>query len=108
MTVFAALLRAVNVGGTGKLPMSELLALCMRAGFLDSRTYLQSGNVVFRSTGDRASTQARLSDVLGKRMKKPVVVVLRTGPELRAMLKINPFPEAEPSRVIVFLYDRPL
>lgn len=107
MTVFVALLRAVNVGGTGKLRMGDLLALCKRIGLLDVRTYLQSGNAVFRSKRDLASTQALLSEALGKRMKKPVTLVLRTGPEMRGLLKTNPFPQAEPSRVIVFFYDRP-
>lgn len=46
MTSFVALLRAVNVGGTGKLPMSELKVMCQAVGFQDARTYIASGNVV--------------------------------------------------------------
>ena len=46
MTAFVALLRAVNVGGTGKLPMSELRNLCGRLGFSNARTFITSGNVV--------------------------------------------------------------
>lgn len=49
MTVFVALLRAVNVGGTGPLPMAELKAICEGLGFSDVKTYIQSGNVLFRS-----------------------------------------------------------
>ncbi|HEY0489493.1 MAG TPA: DUF1697 domain-containing protein, partial [Telluria sp.] len=49
MTTFIALLRAVNVGGTGKLPMTELKAMCEAAGFTNVRTYIASGNVVFDS-----------------------------------------------------------
>jgi uncharacterized protein (DUF1697 family) len=48
-TAFIALLRAVNVGGTGKLPMTELKAMCDDAGFADAKTYIASGNVVFTS-----------------------------------------------------------
>ncbi len=47
------LLRAVNVG-TGKLPMAELRALCEAAGFAEVRTYIASGNVVFRAPGTEA------------------------------------------------------
>ena len=54
MTVFIALLRAVNVGGTGKLPMTKLRAMCEAAGFTDVRTYIASGNVVFGSPSSRA------------------------------------------------------
>ena len=49
MTAFVALLRAVNVGGTGKLPMSDLTALCEAAGFTKVETYIASGNVVFEA-----------------------------------------------------------
>ena len=49
---YVALLRAVNVGGTGKLPMSELAAMCEDAGFARVRTYIASGNVVFVSELD--------------------------------------------------------
>ena len=49
MTVFVALLRAVNVGGTGMLPMKDLAALCTKLGFENVRTYIQTGNVVFTS-----------------------------------------------------------
>ena len=46
MTRCIALIRAVNVGGTGKLPMSELKSICEDAGFLNVQTYIASGNVV--------------------------------------------------------------
>jgi hypothetical protein len=49
MTSYVALLRAVNVGGTGKLPMAQLLELCAEVGFTGARTYITSGNVIFQS-----------------------------------------------------------
>src|SRR5262249_36195939 len=68
------------------------------------RTYILSGNVVFRSKHGMASTQARLAKALAAKMKAPVGVILRTGAELRTTLAANPFTKAEPSRVIVFFY----
>jgi uncharacterized protein (DUF1697 family) len=47
MTAYVALLRAVNVGGTGKLPMSDLKEMCEALGFTGVRTYIASGNVCF-------------------------------------------------------------
>jgi uncharacterized protein (DUF1697 family) len=47
MPVYVALLRAVNVGGTGKLAMSKLKAMCAAEGFTEAETYIASGNVVF-------------------------------------------------------------
>ena len=53
MTAYIALLRAVNVGGTDKLPMAELRSMCERLGFAKVRTYIASGNVVLESDEDR-------------------------------------------------------
>ncbi len=50
MAIFVALLRAINVSGTGMLPMKELSAICIDLGFEKVRTYIQSGNVVFESS----------------------------------------------------------
>ncbi|QWT19828.1 DUF1697 domain-containing protein [Bacillus sp. NP157] len=65
MPAFIALLRAVNVGGTGKLPMAELKAMCEAEGFLAVKTYIASGNVVFTSTlkekAVKAALEARLA-----------------------------------------------
>jgi uncharacterized protein (DUF1697 family) len=108
MTAYAALLRAINVGGTGKLPMTELKALCEKAGFFDVATYIQSGNVVFRSQRGEASVKKRLEQSLAERMGKPVGVHVRTREEIEAVLEHNPFPGEPPNRVIVFFLDAPL
>ncbi len=60
MPCFVALLRAVNVGGTGKLPMSGLTALCTRTGFGSVRTYVASGNVIFTTTLSEPRVKAAL------------------------------------------------
>jgi uncharacterized protein (DUF1697 family) len=60
MTVFIALLRAVNVGGTGKLAMKDLTAVCEAAGFAKVRTHIASGNVVFESNRSEARAKAVL------------------------------------------------
>ena len=51
MTTYVALLRAVNVGGTGKLAMADLKSLCVKAGFDKVQTYIASGNIVLREQG---------------------------------------------------------
>lgn len=107
MTVYVALLRAINVGGTGNLAMADLEKVCERCGFEDVRTYIQSGNVLFKSSLDPASARKKLAGALAARMKAPVGVYLRTSAELRATVTRNPFPKAEPSRVVVFFLDEP-
>jgi len=101
MAVFIALLRAVNVGGTGLLPMKDLAAMCADIGFENVRTYIQSGNVVFKSRLGEKGIQAKLEKALEAKMGKKVDVVVRTAAELESVLKSNPFPDAIPAKVAV-------
>lgn len=103
MAAFVALLRAVNVGGTGKLPMSDLKAMCEELGFVSVRTYIASGNVVFGSRKSEAAIKATL-DYAGK----PVGVLVRSAAEMAQVLADNPFPKAKPNRTVaIFLDERP-
>ncbi|MBX7112005.1 MAG: DUF1697 domain-containing protein [Dehalococcoidia bacterium] len=107
MPTYVALLRAVNVGGTGKLPMSDLRALCAAAGFESVQTYIASGNVVFTSDRPAADVKGRLEAALADYAGKPVGVLLRTPTELAAVLAANPFRAARPNRVLVTFLDSP-
>jgi uncharacterized protein (DUF1697 family) len=106
MMIFAALLRAVNVGGTGKLAMSELRQLCEKAGFKNAKTYIQSGNVVLRSSLPEKEIKATLETLLQAKLGKPVRVLVRTAPELAGILARNPFKQALPSQVLVLFLDK--
>ena len=106
MAVFVALLRAVNVGGTGKITMDDLRALCESAGFGNVRTYIQSGNVVFTSKHGAAAVQQKLEAALAKKMGKPVGVHIRTPAEIAAIIDRNPFKKAAPNRLLVLFLDR--
>lgn len=105
MAILVALLRAINVGGTGKLAMAELVGLCEKAGFTDVRTYIQSGNVVFRTGASEAKAKTTLERALAAKLGKPVGVFLRRPAELDRVLADNPFQEAPPNRVIVMFLD---
>lgn len=106
MTVFVALLRAVNVGGTGTLPMKDLVTLCTSLGFEHVRTYIQSGNVVFESARAEREVGAELERALAERMGKRIDVAVRTAAALRATLAANPFPGAQPAQVgVLFLFE---
>jgi len=105
MAVFIAFLRAVNVGGTGKLTMDDLRDLCREQGFGSVQTYIQSGNVVFTSDLPAAKVKSGLEASLEEKLGKPVGVLLRTPDELEALLERNPFPDAAPNRVVVLFLD---
>ena len=92
MSVYVALLRAVNVGGTGKLPMSDLKELCEKAGCRKVRTYIASGNVVFESRMTEVQVKTALETALAAYAGKPVGVLVRTAPEMSEVLASNPFP----------------
>ena len=105
MSTFIALLRAVNVGGTGKLPMTELKRMCEAAGFTAVRTYIASGNVVFDSKKSAPQVKATLEAALLQYAGKPVQVMVRTAPELAEVLAGNPFPQAAPNRTVAIFLD---
>ena len=105
MTAFVALLRAVNVGGTGKLPMSELKAMCEALGFDGVRTYIASGNVVFTSRKSESAVKKALEAALESYAGKPVGVMVRTSAEMQAVLKHNPFPKAAGNRTVTIFLD---
>jgi uncharacterized protein (DUF1697 family) len=108
MGLFVALLRGINVGGTGLLPMKELAALCSSLGFHAVRTYIQSGNVIFESGLSEKEVRAHLENALAARMGKKIHVMVRTAAELRLILSSNPFPNMEPARVgVAFLCEPP-
>lgn len=107
MTAYIALLRAVNVGGTGKLPMTDLKALCEKSGFVKVQTYIASGNVVFESDLSEAQVKTALEAYLKEYAGKPVGVHVRTGSEMAEVLEANPFPETAPNRTMAIFLDAP-
>ena len=106
MGTFVALLRAVNVGGTGKLPMSDLKDICEELGFGAVRTYIASGNVVFTSRKSEAAIKSALEKRLEVYAGKPVCVLLRSAAEMAQVLSDNPFPKAAPNRIMAVFLDR--
>src|SRR5262245_5710524 len=106
MTRYIALLRAVNVGTSSKLPMADLRSLCRDAGFARVETYIASGNVVFESNAAPLRVKAELEARLLAYAGKPVAVVVRTAQEMVAVLKGNPFLKAEPKYTYAFFLDQ--
>lgn len=105
MPTYVALLRAVNVGGTGKLPMAELKAMCEAEGFEQVQTYIASGNVVFKAKVTAQRVKAALTQRLASYAGKPVEVLVRTAQEMVEVLAVNPFPDAPGNRTVVIFLD---
>jgi len=107
MPVFIVLLRAVNVGGTGKLPMSDLKRLCEKAGFQNVRTYIASGNVVAERDGSGTQAKAALEAELKAYAGKPVGVIVRTVAEMAKVVALNPFPARSANTTVAIFLDQP-
>ena len=106
-----ALLRGINVGGKNKLPMKDLVAMFRETGCSDVRTYIQSGNVLFRADPTLAEDiPSLISESILSRFGYHVPVVARTAQDLQDIVKVNPFVEsgAEATKLhVLFLADLP-
>lgn len=89
------MLRAVNLGARNKVPMPALRSRLVEAGFDDVQTYVQSGNIVTRSSHRSAAKVGALVGAIVKEHFGVVTpVVVRSPQQLAGVLAWNPFPEA--------------
>jgi uncharacterized protein (DUF1697 family) len=86
-----ALLRGINVGGNRKLPMAELRTLAETLGLEAVRTYVASGNLVFRATGGAAALEALLEEAIKQSFGFSVDVMVRSKAQWSAYRKSLPF-----------------
>jgi uncharacterized protein (DUF1697 family) len=107
MTGYVALLRAVNVGGTSRLPMAELRDIADELGLENPSTYIASGNLIFASGKDESQVRDKLEKRLAEHMGKPVPVMIRTSAELQAVVEANPFDDAPGRRVLATFLSEP-
>jgi len=92
MPVFISLFRGVNVGGHNKIKMDALRSLYQSLGFRNTRTYIQSGNVVFvAKERNPALLTKKIHDAMEKTFDFCPVIVLRSANELRSAIAASPF-----------------
>ena len=94
------MLRAVNVAGTGKLPMAELIAIGEACGFSNVRTFIASGNLLFDSDLDETEVAKRIDEKVEAYFSKPVPLFVRSASEMAEVAAGNPFTDDKPSRVM--------
>lgn len=109
MQTFIALIR--GLGGEYTFPMKELVKLLEELGLEDVRTYIQSGNAVFRSKRTAVPRlEQRITAAIEERYGFAPRVIILTPQELAAVVAANPYPEAEASPTslhLTFLADVP-
>ena len=101
---FVALLRGINVGGRNSVPMAGLRSVLEDMGLDEVTTYIQSGNVVFRSQAPLKSLPAKMEDAIADAFGVRPAVLLRTPAELAKVVDSNPF--ADTAKVHVVFLDR--
>ena len=112
MPTYISMLRGINVGGHKKVPMNQLRAMLGALGFKEVRTYIQSGNVVFRATmGNPEDLSRKIEQRVLKEFGFPASVITRTPEELQKAIQSNPFIKESglaPAKVYVaFLTEAP-
>jgi len=108
MNTYIALFRGVNVLGKNLLPMKELVGIFEELGFCEVRTYIQSGNVVFRSAPVRKDAAAtEIGAAIGSRYGFTPRILLLEPPELRHAVHRNPFPTGNGKALHLFFLEYP-
>jgi uncharacterized protein (DUF1697 family) len=112
MTVYISLLRGINVGGSKILGMDSLCELYAGLGYTHVRTYLQSGNVVFKCpSGDQPWLVSQIESRIEQISNFHVNVFIRQVQELQHIIASNPFVgqlQSDTSKLHVsFLYTSP-
>lgn len=106
-----ALLRGINVGGKNKVPMKDLVSLCVELGWGPVRTCLQTGNIVFTTDQRASSSEALLEGAIESQFGFAIPVICRTASQFANVLEECPLSESvakDPSRVILYLSKRPI
>lgn len=104
-TSWLALLRGVNVLGKNMVPMKALASALETAGFLAVRTYIQSGNILFRSRSrDSRGLARQMGQLIARKFGCAPTVLVISKAQLAAAVRDNPFPGAERSHTCLHLY----
>lgn len=91
MPTYVVLLRAVNLGGHGKLPMADFRRLLAGLGYRNVETYIQSGNAVFDAPAPPAKVAKAIAVALEKLMGAPAGVIIRTHEDFDRVIAANPY-----------------
>ena len=90
-STYVALLRGINVGGKNRILMADLVACFGSAGYEDVRTFIQSGNVVFRAARcERAELTEAIERVLADAFDYSATIALRNQAEMSAVVDAAP------------------
>jgi uncharacterized protein (DUF1697 family) len=105
MPVLISMLRGINVGGHNKVKMDALRALYVSLNLENPQTYIQSGNVIFKTNQrDFAQLAEHIQQSIENKFACCPEIILRTADDLRSVIKKNPFlkrPDIDPAKLLI-------
>lgn len=104
MNTYIVLLRGVMPTGKNRVPMAQLREVLSGAGFADVRTYIQSGNVVLRTGLPAEEVEKSVYELIKTQIGPGLAILARTGGQLEAILRANPFTDVDISRVFYTMF----
>lgn len=91
MNIFIAFLRGINVGGHKKIKMANLRAALLEENFLEIHTYIQSGNLVFKSSETPGACEIKIIQCIEKKFGFTVPTLVLSYSDLKEVVSKNPF-----------------
>lgn len=109
MNTYIVLLKGINVGGHKKVPMAELRELLANSGFINVRTYIQSGNVICQSSNSNTQDlEAYIKKLILDYFGFEVSVLVRTREHLKSIFDSCPFSEEKKKKsYFMMLHNTP-
>jgi uncharacterized protein (DUF1697 family) len=108
VATYVAFLRGVNLGPNNKISMPELRSMAEDLGYTDVATYINSGNLIVKSTKKAATVEREIAGAIKDTFGRTIDVAVRTPAQLKKLLAENPYPDGNPSQVTVaFLTKAP-
>jgi len=106
MKTYIALLKGINVGGHKKVSMAELRDLLAKSGFQNVQTYIQSGNVIFKSVDQTYNIEVKISNLISVHFGFDVSVIVKTNPELQLIFDSCPFENAKKEKSYFIMLNK--
>ena len=106
MKTYIALLKGINVGGHKKVSMAELRDLLAKSGFQNVQTYIQSGNVIFKSVDETHNIEVKISNLISVHFGFDVSVIVKTNPELQLIFDSCPFENAKKEKSYFIILNK--
>ena len=106
MKTYIALLKGINVGGHKKVSMAELRDLLAKSGFQNVQTYIQSGNVIFKSSEETKNLEDKIQNAISSHFGFEVSVIVKTNAELQLIFDSCPFENAKKEKSYFIMLNK--